>query len=124
MLAQRLLQHIRAASLTSPSGTPSARTYHWDHTGGNYVFKDAGATVLSSVRTRGIQVRTPRQRASPCRAALPMADPYLADDTIAQAGRSIWAINGCVCGTWAEPKRTMRWPSICPRRAASWRVTR
>ena len=51
VLAQRLLQHIRALS-DKPIRYAISTHYHWDHTGGNYVFKDAGATVLSSVRTR------------------------------------------------------------------------
>lgn len=86
-LAQRLLQHIRTLS-DKPIRYAINTHYHWDHTGGNYVFKDAGATVLSSVRTREfIQVRTPRQKAFLLSRGFALGpDPYLADDTIAEAG--------------------------------------
>ncbi len=63
-LAQRPACSTSGPSRDKPIRYAINTHYHWDHTGGNYVFKDVGATVLSSVRTREfIQVRTPRQKA-------------------------------------------------------------
>ena len=69
-------------------------------------------------------MRTPRQKAFLLSRGLPLADPYLADDTIAQAGEIDLGNQRLCLRHLGQPKRTMRWPSICPRRAASWRVTR
>ena len=86
-LARRLLQHIRTLS-DKPIRYAINTHYHWDHTGGNYVFKAAGATVLSSARTREfIQGRTPRQKAFLLSRGFELGlDPYLADETIADIG--------------------------------------
>ena len=86
-LAQRLLQHIRRLS-DKPIRYAINTHYHWDHTGGNYVFKGAGATVLSSARTREfMQVRLSRQKAFLLSRGFALgADPYLADDTVGETG--------------------------------------
>jgi glyoxylase-like metal-dependent hydrolase (beta-lactamase superfamily II) len=85
-LARRLLQHIRTVS-DKPIRYAINTHYHWDHTGGNYVFKEVGATVLSSTRTREfIQTRTPRQKAFLLSRGFALGpDPYLADDTVGQS---------------------------------------
>ncbi len=58
--------------------------YHWDHTGGNYVFKRVGAEIISSAQTRMfIQERTPRQKAFLRSRGFELGtDPYQADRTI------------------------------------------
>jgi glyoxylase-like metal-dependent hydrolase (beta-lactamase superfamily II) len=83
--ARRLLQQIRDMS-DKPVRYAINTHYHWDHTGGNHVFKDAGATVLSSAKTyEFIQLRTPRQKAFLLSRGFELGpDPYLADETIAQ----------------------------------------
>lgn len=84
--ATRLLRHIRTLS-DKPIRYAINTHYHWDHTGGNYVFKAAGATVLSSAKTyEFIQLRTPRQKAFLLSRGFELgADPYLADATISEA---------------------------------------
>ncbi|MCZ6873916.1 MAG: MBL fold metallo-hydrolase [bacterium] len=84
--ASRLLRQIRDMS-DKPIRYAINTHYHWDHTGGNYVFKDAGATVLSSAKTyEFIQLRTPRQKAFLSSRGFELgADPYLADETIAES---------------------------------------
>jgi cyclase len=86
-LAARLLQHIRHLS-DKPIRYAINTHYHWDHTGGNYVFKDAGATVVSSARTREfIQIRTPRQKAFLLSRGFELGpDPYQADETVIETG--------------------------------------
>lgn len=84
-MASRLLRHIR--ELTDKPVRYAINThYHWDHTGGNHVFKDAEATVVSSARTREfIQNRTPRQKAFLLSRGFDLGpDPYLADETVAE----------------------------------------
>jgi cyclase len=83
--ATRLLYHIRTIS-DKPIRYAINTHYHWDHTGGNYVFKDAGATVLSSTKTyEFIQVRTPRQKAFLRSRGFELGpDPYLADETVSE----------------------------------------
>jgi glyoxylase-like metal-dependent hydrolase (beta-lactamase superfamily II) len=85
-LAARLLQQVRTLS-DKPIRYAINTHYHWDHTGGNYVFKEAGATVISSTRTREfIQTRTPRQKAFLLSRAFELGpDPYLADATVHDA---------------------------------------
>lgn len=84
--ATRLLYHIRTIS-DKPIRYAINTHYHWDHTGGNYAFKDAGATVLSSAQTYAfIQQRTPRQKAFLLSRGFELGpDPYLADETISEA---------------------------------------
>jgi glyoxylase-like metal-dependent hydrolase (beta-lactamase superfamily II) len=86
-LAARLLQQVRTLS-DKPIRYAINTHYHWDHTGGNHVFKETGATVLSSARTREfIQVRTPRQKAFLLSRGFELGpDPYLADETVADTG--------------------------------------
>jgi glyoxylase-like metal-dependent hydrolase (beta-lactamase superfamily II) len=82
-LALRLLQQVRSLS-NKPIRYAINTHYHWDHTGGNSVFKNVGATVVSSARTREfIQERTPRQKAFLLSRAFDLGpDPYLADETV------------------------------------------
>ena len=84
-LAARLLHQVRRLS-DKPIRYAINTHYHWDHTGGNYVFKDAGATIISSLRTREyIQARTPRQKAFLRSRGFELGrDPYLADETVDQ----------------------------------------
>jgi glyoxylase-like metal-dependent hydrolase (beta-lactamase superfamily II) len=86
-LARRLLQHIRRLS-DKPIRYAINTHYHWDHTGGNSVFKAVGATVLSSARTREfMQVRTPRQKAFLLSRGFELGpDPYVADETVVESG--------------------------------------
>jgi glyoxylase-like metal-dependent hydrolase (beta-lactamase superfamily II) len=87
-LAARLVRAIRQISDT-PIRYAINTHYHWDHTGGNHVFKkDAGATVISSRRTREfIQTRMPRQKAFLLSRGFDLGpDPYLADETVGDAG--------------------------------------
>ena len=82
-LAARLLRQVREIS-DKPIRYAINTHYHWDHTGGNYVFKAAGATVVSSARTRAfIEARTPRQKAFLLSRGFELgADPYVADETV------------------------------------------
>jgi cyclase len=84
--ATRLLHHIRSLS-DKPIRYAINTHYHWDHTGGNYVFKAAGATVLSSAKTyEFIRLRTPRQKAFLRSRGFELgADPHLADETVSEA---------------------------------------
>jgi cyclase len=84
-LAERLLQNLRALS-DKPLRYVINTHYHWDHTGGNRVFKRAGAEVISSVRTKAfIEQRTPRQKAFLLSRGFEVGpDPYIADTTIAE----------------------------------------
>ena len=85
-LATRLLRSIRELS-DVPIRYAINTHYHWDHTGGNDVFKAAGATVVSSIQTRQfIQTRTPRQKAFLVSRGFELGpDPYLADETVAES---------------------------------------
>ncbi|MGQ4807779.1 hypothetical protein NKDENANG_01139 [Candidatus Entotheonellaceae bacterium PAL068K] len=82
-LAARLLQQVRQLS-DKPIRYAINTHYHWDHTGGNDVLKEAGATVVSSARTRAfMQMHTPRQKAFLLSRGFELgADPYLADETV------------------------------------------
>lgn len=84
-LAERVLQSLRALS-DKPLRYAINTHYHWDHTGGNRVFKRAGAEVISSVRTKMfIEQRTPRQKAFLLSRGFEVGpDPYIADTTIAE----------------------------------------
>jgi cyclase len=83
VLAGRLLAQIRQMS-EKPIRYAINTHYHWDHTGGNNVFKHAGAEVISSALTKTfIQERTPRQKGFlESRGFALGADPYLADTTV------------------------------------------
>jgi glyoxylase-like metal-dependent hydrolase (beta-lactamase superfamily II) len=86
VLADRLIRAI--ASLPDhhkPIRYAINTHYHWDHTGGNYVFKRIGAEIISSALTKTfIQERTPRQKAFLLSRGFELGrDPYQADRTIA-----------------------------------------
>ena len=85
VLAARLVERIRTVT-QKPIRYAINTHYHWDHTGGNYVFKDAGAEVISSAQTKSfIEVRTPRQRAFLESRGFELGpDPYLADRTVTE----------------------------------------
>jgi glyoxylase-like metal-dependent hydrolase (beta-lactamase superfamily II) len=62
-MARRLLAAIRGVT-EKPIRFAINTHYHWDHTNGNQVFADAGATVVAAERTRRYMVeRAPRQKA-------------------------------------------------------------
>jgi cyclase len=84
-LAERLLRSLREVS-DKPLRYAINTHYHWDHTGGNRVFKRVGAQVISSTRTKVfIEQRTPRQKAFLLSRGFELgADPYIADTTIAE----------------------------------------
>jgi glyoxylase-like metal-dependent hydrolase (beta-lactamase superfamily II) len=83
VLAERLLKSIRTVS-DKPIRYAINTHYHWDHTGGNYVFKDVGAQVVSSAQTKVfIAERTPRQKAFLQSRGFELGpDPYTADFTV------------------------------------------
>ncbi len=85
VLAARLLRQIRTVS-DKPIRYAINTHYHWDHTGGNHVFKQAGAEIISSAQTKAfIQERTPRQKAFLLSRGFELGpDPYLADTTLAE----------------------------------------
>jgi glyoxylase-like metal-dependent hydrolase (beta-lactamase superfamily II) len=87
VLAERLIRVIESL----PDGHKPIRYainthYHWDHTGGNYVFKRIGAEIISSAQTKTlIQERTPRQKAFLQSRGFELGDdPYQADRAIAE----------------------------------------
>ncbi len=84
-LAERLIRAIASVS-DKPIRYAINTHYHWDHTGGNYVFKRVGAEVLSSAQTKTfIQERTPRQKAFlQSRGFVLEGEPYQADRTFAE----------------------------------------
>ncbi len=84
-LAERLIRAV--ASVTDKPIRYAINThYHWDHTGGNYVFKRVGAEIISSAQTKTfIQERTPRQKAFlQSRGFVLEGEPYQADRTLAE----------------------------------------
>lgn len=85
ILAERLLRSIRAVS-DKPIRYAINTHYHWDHTGGNYVFKREGAEVVSSAKTKAfIETRTPRQKAFLQSRGFDLgSDPYAADMTVTE----------------------------------------
>jgi glyoxylase-like metal-dependent hydrolase (beta-lactamase superfamily II) len=87
VLAERLIRAIASLSDHHKPIRYAINThYHWDHTGGNYVFKRIGAEIISSVQTKTfIQERTPRQKAFLMSRGFALGhDPYQADRTIAE----------------------------------------
>ncbi|ETW96283.1 MAG: hypothetical protein ETSY1_27305 [Candidatus Entotheonella factor] len=85
-LAERLVRAI--AALPDHGHKPIHHAinthYHWDHTGGNYVFKRMGAEIISSAQTKAfIEERTPRQKAFLLSRGFELGrDPYQADRTL------------------------------------------
>lgn len=62
-LARRLREALAQAFPGKPIRWAINTHYHWDHTNGNAVFKDAGATLVASRRTaRAMVERAPRQK--------------------------------------------------------------
>ena len=94
--AMRLVETVRALS-DKPIRYAINTHYHWDHTGGNYVFKDTGAIVVSSARTKAfIQERTPRQKAFLLSRGFELgADPYQADEVVTEP-RELELGNQCI----------------------------
>ena len=86
-MAARLLQHIRTLS-TQPLRYVINTHYHWDHTAGNAVFQQAGATIVSSARTREfMQTRAARQQAFLASRGFELGPlPILADETVCTSG--------------------------------------
>jgi glyoxylase-like metal-dependent hydrolase (beta-lactamase superfamily II) len=61
-LARRLREHLKK-TFGKPILYAINTHYHWDHTNGNAVFKEAGATIVASRRTaRAMVERAPRQK--------------------------------------------------------------
>lgn len=84
-LAERLIRAIASVS-DKPIRYAINTHYHWDHTGGNYVFKRVGTEIISSAQTKTfIQERTPRQKAFlQSRGFVLEGEPYQADRTLAE----------------------------------------
>ena len=81
-MAHRVLQAVR--TITDKPILYTINThYHWDHTNGNVVFHDDGATVISREMTKEFMVsRAPRQKAFLQSRGFELgADPYLPDET-------------------------------------------
>ncbi len=83
-MARRLLAHVRALS-DRPLHWVVNTHYHWDHTAGNDVFREAGAALVSSALTREfMHTRAARQQAFlASRGFEPGPEPCLADETVA-----------------------------------------
>jgi len=61
-LARRLRDHLQR-TFAKPILYAINTHYHWDHTNGNAVFKEVGATIIASRRTAAAMVeRAPRQK--------------------------------------------------------------
>ena len=82
-MAQRLLAHVRDLS-DKPLRWAVNTHYHWDHTAGNGIFREAGATLVSSALTREfMQTRAARQQAFlASRGFEPGPEPCLADEAV------------------------------------------
>ena len=82
-MARRLLAHVRALS-DKPLRWVVNTHYHWDHTAGNGVFRDAGATLVSSALTREfMHTRAARQQAFLASRGFELGpEPCLADETV------------------------------------------
>ena len=82
-MARRLLTRVRDLS-DRPLRWAINTHYHWDHTAGNSVFGEAGATLVSSGLTREFMgTRAARQQAFlASRGFEPGPDPCLADETV------------------------------------------
>ena len=82
-MARRLLAHVKDLS-DKPLRWAINTHYHWDHTAGNAIFQDAGATLVSSALTREfMQTRAARQQAFlASRGFEPGPEPCLADEVV------------------------------------------
>ena len=83
-MARRLLAHVRELSDKPLRWTVNTH-YHWDHTAGNGVFREAGATLVSSALTREfMHTRAARQQAFLASRGFELGpEPCLADETVA-----------------------------------------
>ena len=83
-MARRLLAQVRALS-DKPLRWAVNTHYHWDHTAGNGVFREAGATLVSSALTRQfMHTRAARQQAFLASRGFELGpEPCLADETVA-----------------------------------------
>ena len=83
-MARRLLTNVRELS-DRPLRWAINTHYHWDHTAGNDVFSEAGATLVSSALTREfMRTRAARQQGFlASRGFEPGPEPCLADETVA-----------------------------------------
>lgn len=81
-MARRLLQAVRTVT-DKPILYTINTHYHWDHTNGNIVFHNEGATILSRAMTKEFIVnRAPRQKAFLQSRGFELGDdPYLPDET-------------------------------------------
>ncbi len=82
-MARRLLAHVRALS-DKPLRWVVNTHYHWDHTAGNGIFREAGATLVSSALTREfMHTRAARQQAFLASRGFELGpEPCLADETV------------------------------------------
>ena len=82
-MARRLLTHVRELS-DKPLRWVINTHYHWDHTAGNGVFREAGATLVSSALTREfMRTRAARQQAFLASRGFDLGpEPCLADETV------------------------------------------
>ena len=83
-MGQRLLGRVRELS-DKPLRWAVNTHYHWDHTAGNDVFRETGATLVSSALTREfMRTRAARQQAFlASRGFEPGPEPCLADEAVA-----------------------------------------
>lgn len=84
-MARRLLAAVRRVT-ASPIRYAINTHYHWDHTNGNAVFHEAGATIVAREMTRDFMVsRSPRQEAFLASRGFKLGDaPVLPTQTFAQ----------------------------------------
>jgi glyoxylase-like metal-dependent hydrolase (beta-lactamase superfamily II) len=88
-LARRVLQFLQQQFPGKPVLYAINTHYHWDHTNGNAVFKNAGATIVASRRTAKAMVeRAPRQKGFLSSRGFELGpDPLLPDIFADDAGR-------------------------------------
>lgn len=81
-MASRVFQSVRRIT-DKPILYTINTHYHWDHTNGNAIFHDEGATVISREMTKEFMVnRAPRQKAFLRSRGFELGDdPYLPDET-------------------------------------------
>ena len=81
-MACRVLQAVRRIT-DKPILYTINTHYHWDHTNGNVIFHDEGATIISREMTKEFMVnRAPRQKAFLRSRGFELGDdPYLPDET-------------------------------------------
>ena len=84
-MARRMLKEMRNIS-DKPLKYAINTHYHWDHTNGNNVFKDAGATIVGREKTKEFMVnRAPRQKGFLASRGFPLGeDPFLPELTFTE----------------------------------------